>query len=198
LVLFEGDPVELDVFFVDVLVKLFRDLLVEVFRLDESHPAVKREPASVLGFDADPDVLNKKPVTKQILPIGPVVFIVGHHGFEEILNLISDNKPIKGLVIIVDLELEVVLLAEVVFEGVLVVEHPVVDSAEGVDVAFGSVVLLETDLGGFGALSAYGLVHELSCVVQGFGESKISYFKHTVINENIARLEIPMTDEIVL
>jgi hypothetical protein len=109
LVLFERDAVELDVFFVYVLVKLFRDLLVEVFRLDESHAAVKREPASVLGLDINPNVLNKKPVTKQILPIGPIMFIIGHHGFEEILNLISDNKPINRLVIIVDLELEVVL-----------------------------------------------------------------------------------------
>ena len=182
MVLFERDAVELDVFFVYVLVKLFRDLLVEVFRLDESHAAVKREPASVLGLDINPNVLNKEPVTKQILPIGPIMFIVGHHGFEEILNLISDNKPINRLVIIVDLELEVVLLVEVVFEGVLVVEHPVVDCAEGVNVAFGSVVLLETDLRGFGALSADGLVHELSCVVQWFGKSKISYFKHAVIN----------------
>ena len=198
MVLLERDPVELDVFFVDVLVKLFRDLLVEVFRLDEGHPAVKREPASVLGFDTNPDVLGEEPVAEQILPIGPVVFVVGHHGFEEVLELIGDNKSINRMVIILDLELEVVLLGEVVFEGVLVVEHPVVDCTEGIDIAFGSVVLLETDLGGFDALSAYVLVHELSCVIQGFGESKIGNFEHAVVDQNIARLKIPMADEIVL
>jgi len=109
-----------------------------------------------------------------------------------LLNFLSNNEPINAQILKLHLRLNILVPIQLILIRIPVINHPIIDGPKGEDITLSTILLPKPDLGRSRTLRPYIVSHNLRLKVQGLREPKVSYLEDTVINEDIARLYIPV------
>lgn len=133
-------------------------------------------------------------MAKQIAKFRPLILIIRYHGFDQFLNLITNNPSVSPCFTEFHFRLEVLIFWQKVLPRIFSINHPIVNYPKRINITLCRVVLLKSYLWRCSTQCPNVFVHEFRFFENRFGITEISYFQNSVIDQNVARFEVTMSD----